>query len=154
MEEKIFYPSKLKWLLVGIFGLFFLVASLLSNSASWYLILTGIFISASLMGLSAFHLIKNVTYLKVSNQGFIAKTPMSKKEYEWAKVSNFEVHTYKVNYASQHVVVFTSGQKQSFFSYRRLATKHDDYLPDNFGMKADELATILNEYRDAAIGSK
>ncbi len=98
-------------------------------------------------------LFPGASYLRITKEGFqfcalFRKSPL----FLWRDVSTFRVA--RLPPAGSRMVVFDWSAKpeRGVRSFNRAVAGATDGLPDNFGMKHQALADLLNEWRSRATG--
>jgi hypothetical protein len=100
----------------------------------------GLFILSSVASLIP--LLPNQSYLKMDNLGITIKSMFQTIEIKWAEVENF----YTEKKSRRDVVAFRFIDKKiNYLNFKNIYSK-TECLPDDYGMKAEELADLL-EYR-------
>lgn len=140
-------PSRGKLLAQVLLGLVFAVVGVWmgrsGKSAGWFV--AGVFGIGSL-GLSV-QLFPNASYLALSAEGFVMCSMFRPWKFAWTDVGAFAVG----HLGNRKVVMFNFSD-----SYRKLAAGRavariisgaEGALPDTYGMGAEELARLLNEWR-------
>jgi hypothetical protein len=98
-------------------------------------------------------LLPNASYLRVGPDGFTLCSLFRAHSYRWSDVSGFSVDRVGPN----RMVVFDFSEEfQGMPRLRRFAAAlggHEGGLPDSYGMPLEDLAGLLNEYREQGIAS-
>jgi hypothetical protein len=96
-------------------------------------------------------LLPNSAYLRVSQDGFTVCSLFRAQSYRWSDVGPFTVGRIGPN----RMVVFNfSDQYRAAPRARKLAsalTGYEGALPDSYGMSLEDLASLLNEYRQTKL---
>jgi hypothetical protein len=96
-------------------------------------------------------LLPNCAYLRVSQDGFTVCSLFRAHSYRWSDVGPFTVDRIGPN----RMVVFNfSDQYRALPLARKAAsaiTGYEGALPDSYGMSLEELACLLNEYRQTKL---
>ena len=90
------------------------------------------------------------TYLRLTKEGFEMSSLYRKRGYRWSDVSGFSVGQVS---KGKMVVFGLSEQFQSLQGLRRASKKITGYeaaLPDNYGMRYEDLAALMNQYKEEA----
>jgi hypothetical protein len=89
----------------------------------------------------------NASYLVLTKKGFVVRSLFRSHSYSWQEVGAFSVATIKRN----RIVVFsfatTYQRARKVRTLLRTFAGYEGALPDTYGMKADDLASLLNEWR-------
>lgn len=140
-------PSLLKRLgLLAICSLFVTIGIFLVEDNSFLAWSTIIFFGLGVLVFSI-HLLPNSSYLILSHEGFEVRNLYRSYFTKWSEVKRFTVGTsgktkmVQFNYSSGH-------KKQSKGKLiSRLLSGSEGGLPDTYGMKADQLARLMNEWK-------
>ena len=158
MLERYLYPSRRRlWLL---FFVCFLCIMLSATSSRTGRSGSGLFTLMCIFGviMSAVSLVPGAAWLKLDSQGFTVRYWFKETTYRWIDVKEFKLITYRYlgiipfkrsvgfkfseSYPKRNVVSRMVGAIASF----------DRNLPDNYGMKAQELLVLLESSRRQAVG--
>ena len=86
-------------------------------------------------------------FLQLTRRGFVISTPFRQKEYAWQKVAKFGV-TYSLYGAWVRFCIvpdqWTFLSREQFYS---VLSGYDAGLPDTYGMKAEALAELMNDWQ-------
>lgn len=152
-------PSLWKWTLIGLVflalagGMALLYASSPTEDPSGEsLVLVGSLVG--FFGLGAFvslwMLLPNSVYLLLTPGGFTIRTLLKRKEYRWEEIEHFQSITLK----GAPWVVFTLlgsgkvGRAETRLGWLNKAVSGgDDNLPDTYGMSAEKLAELMNQWK-------
>jgi len=111
-------------------------------------IVTGFFGFGSLIFIV--NMLPQASYLKLDGVGFETSSLFRKHKYNWDDISHFGVGKISNN----TMVMFNfSSSYQKARNARKIASMisgAEGALHDNFGMKAEELAQLMNEYKRAS----
>ncbi len=141
-------PSRLRYLLFITFFAGFVAGGALmvraGNPKGWAAIL----LFGVLMVVCCMLLLPGSTYLKLDPTGFTICSLFRVHSIRWYEVDSFEAaNGPKINFV---VINFsTFGQGQQFA--RKLAValgRHDVLLPDTYGLSAEDLAAVMNDWRE------
>lgn len=147
-------PRRRKWILVGLgCGGFALVLLVLVLSAPGLFVLLGLAFFGALTVVSVWQLVPGAAYLQLGPQGFVAKGPLRTLRHSWDEVEHFQVYEVHTQYSTQRFVGFDLRDRvpesQSFWqTLSRGMSGVDAGLPDTYGRDPDELAELLETYRD------
>ena len=153
METITLYPSKLRWIIVGITcGLFLsLSMSLLEQGYS-----TGALIMLVISGIGLlmafFQLFTWVSFLRLDADGFECCSFGTSFERSWCEVSDFTVSMQSTGLLNiNEMVVFNDEPSEDHMlaGLSRLLVRRTGGLPDTYGMKADALAEMMTQYKQA-----
>jgi hypothetical protein len=156
--ERYLYPSRgrLKALVVlFILWLMFTAASTPTRRSGagmlGFLCLLGLILSAS-------SLVPGATWLKLDSNGFTVRFWFRENTYRWIDIKEFKVMTYRWIglIPVRRSVCFRFSDSYPRNALSRIAgafASFDRNLPDNYGMKAKELAALLELCRREAVGA-
>ena len=143
-----FYPSKYRRLrLLIVSFVFALIGFLMIRDEvfmGWFVLISfgiGCLISIVL-------LLPNSSYLRISNKGFEVCSLFRGKFFGWDEVDRFNVQYIGLN----KLVVFNYSSNHAEFKAAKKVAKilavFEGALPDTYGKKAEELAMLLNEWKN------
>ena len=148
MQEITFYPSKAKYLLMLSGSLLFTAGGVwMAYDGEW----TGHF-AYLFFGLCSvafvIMLLPDASYLKLRDDEFEFGRMFRKHCVTWKDVKNFEIWTYSHQYGSIKQVGwnYKEGVEVSKFVRINKMVGIDDCLADTYGMKEEELLSLMNEY--------
>jgi hypothetical protein len=145
-----FYPSPVKWLLIG------LVSAVFAASGVWMVSIEAdrgwlvLIFFALCLAVSAIMLLPGAGGLVLDAEGFVATSLFRSHRFRWRDVNGFE----PISVSRQRMVGFddvtggrTIGAINTALAGRNAA------LPDTYGFSADELAELMQRWRDRATGA-
>ena len=144
MKETTFYPSKVK-------QLFALLGSLLFTAVGVWMAYEGEFfghLTYLFFGLCSVAwvvmMLPGASYLKLRDDEFEFSRLFRKHCVKWEDVENFEIWTY----SQTHSVGWNYKEDVDVSKFVRINKKMgiDELLPDMYGMKEDELLSLMNEH--------
>jgi hypothetical protein len=147
MEQEL-YPNRWRWALIGLFYLILLPT--LARAGGSSLALAGMAVFAVYGGIM---LLPGSTSLKLDVEGFTSRMAFRDQRYEWNQIAAFKVITtrYMGFIPVRRRVGFDFAES---YKKKGLARKflhafvpYDRLLPDNYGMKAKDLAVLLETWR-------
>lgn len=147
LQTRTLYPSKTKSVLFLLLTLVFVVIGILMilDGAGMGWLVTIVF------GLGTITFILNMlpqaSYLKLDSEGFEMCSLFRKHRYSWEDVSYFGVGRISHN---KMVMFDFSDRYQKARKARKISSMiagAEGALHDNFGMKAEELADLMNAYK-------
>jgi len=149
LPEKTLYPSKLKGiLLLLMIALFVAVGIWMINSGEskgWFVAI-GFGLGFLIL---AVNLLPQASYLKLDKEGFEFSSLFRKHKYYWTEVNHFSAGSI----ANNKMVMFDFSEAYNKAKKsRKVATAlsgSEAALHDTFGMKAQDLADLMNEYKQA-----
>jgi hypothetical protein len=148
---RIFFPSPAKWLKLTLgSGLLTAIGiAMMLDAASFGVFVTASFGVGTLLGLTM--LLPGANSLRLDGEGFeITKFFFRRQRYNWLDVSDFAVWEMSRN----RFVVFKA-EKPRLGIYERISAAMTDgrngYLPDTYGMVANDLAELMTNWRNSAI---
>lgn len=153
METIILYPSKLRWIIIGIMCGLFLSLSLdllergYSTGALIMLVISGIGLL-----MAFFQLFTWISFLRLDNDGFECCSFGTSFERSWSEVSDFAVSMRSTGLLNMNeMVVFNDAPSEDHMlaGLSRLLVRRTGALPDTYGMKADALAEMMTQYKQA-----
>ena len=155
-------PSRTKWLLLaatfaalaaGMSALYFYSKSPKDDES---LLLVGglvAFFSAGAV-LSIMNLLPGRAYLLLAPGEFAYRTLFKSRGYRWSEVEQFSAFAFR----QTSMVVFTLSREgkvrfseSGFRKLNKAVSGGDDALPDTYGMSADELAELMNQWKSKSI---
>jgi len=157
-------PSPWKWALIGLVflalavGMALLYAASPQESSGESLLLVGSLVGFFGLGALAsfWMLLPNSAYLLLTPAGFTIRTLLKRKEYRWREVEEFHAATFR----GTPWVVFTLSREgkvnlpeTSLRGLNKALSEGDDNLPDTYGMNAEELAELMNQWRKRSTGA-
>jgi hypothetical protein len=155
--EKIMYAGS-SWriaqsALYGLLSLYFLAKSFRIGSASWLPCLIFLFLAVE----RCLGYIPGGAFLKLDRQGFTVCYWFKETSYRWSDIAEFKVITYRymgiIPY--RRLVGFryteSSGKRHLVLRIAGAFARFDRALPDTYGMKAKELALLLERWRLGAV---
>jgi hypothetical protein len=165
--ERVLRPSRLKWLLVLGISLTFVVGGLLAlfwpgragapqREGAWVMWLcVGFFGLGVVVCLLQF--LPRSSFLRLDGEGFTIRTLYRERTYRWEDVDTFGVTVVSFN----KMVGFNFAPHFDRAARLRRVNKaiafFEGALPDTYGMKAEDLADLMNEYKcrhEAATGGR
>jgi len=147
LEEKKLYPKKWKSILFLLLTLVFVVGGIWmildGEKMGWFV--------AIFFGLGGLvfliNLLPQASYLKLNEEGFETCSMFRKHKYNWSDVGGFGVGSISGN----KMVMFNFSQEyKKAKNARKLSSAlagAEGALHDTFGLKAEELAGLMNEYK-------
>lgn len=133
------------------------VVSLIFAAAGLYLAAQGErrgLVVAGFFGLPALlavvMLVNDHENLRLAEDGFVVGRIWRDTAYRWAEVSPFKIVAIR---GSSRVAFDAAGDRSILAGFARKQFGVSTILPDSYGMKAEELADLLNAWRAAALES-
>ena len=158
-------PSPWKWALIGLVFLALAVGMALLYAASPpqqppddSLLVVGALVAFFGAGAlaSLWMLLPNSAYLLLTTTGFTVRTLFKQKDYRWAEVEDFGATILR----GKPWVVFTLSREgkvnlpeTSLRGLNKAVSGGDDNLPDTYGMSAEELAELMNQWKKRSTGA-
>lgn len=146
--ELIFYPSKLKFFLLVIICIFFVMLDtiIILEKQNYLVGLLGILFFGTGGILVLKELLINKSYLKIQKEGFEYSVSGKKTYVEWKDIEEFKMMPVK-RMKLVGWLYNSKNQKKDILSIAsRRITRVDEILPDNYGLKSDKLMNIMIEY--------
>jgi hypothetical protein len=151
--EKIVYPSS-NWriaqsILCGMLSAYFLTKSFRIGSANPLPGLVLLFVTVD----RCLGFIPSAAFLKLDQQGFTVCYWFKETSYRWCDIAEFRVISYRYLgiIPFRRVVGFryteSSGRRHLALRIAGAIARFDRALPDTYGMKAKELALLLDRWR-------
>ena len=153
-SERVLRPSRLSWLLVLAISLAFVVGGLLAlfgprpakPEDAW-----GMWLCVGFFGLVAgvalLQFLPQSSFLRLHADGFTVRTLYREATYRWEDVDTFGVMVVRLH----KMVGFNYAPHFDRAKRLRRAVAavagFEGALPDTYGMKAEELANLMNEYK-------
>ena len=152
MEKTLYAGSKWRIaqsVLYGLLSLYFLTRSFRVGSPGWLPCLVFLFLALE----RSLGYIPGAAFLKLDQQGFTACYWFNQTSYRWCDIAEFKVITYLYMgiIPFRRVVGFryteSSGKRNLALRIAGALARFDRALPDTYGMKANELALLLDRWR-------
>ena len=147
MEEKVFVPNKYKSIPLIVVSLVFVYLGVIMISEKplqgW---LTSVFFGICLL-VFVIQLFPGSTQLKLTPEGFVMTSLFRSHLIRWKDVTRFRTgylfftKTVFFNYSERKY------QQHSAIKLSKIIAGSDNALPSTYGVKASELAAILNEWK-------
>lgn len=143
MEEKVLYPSKIKWILVflGCVGFVAIAYFLMREEKPMEALFCG-----AIFGLGAlvafWSLMPGNSWLKLDSHGFTFKTIFKETSVAWDDVQGFAIWPFK----GTKKVSYDKGSAGIAAAFSKAVSGGHGTLPDNYGMKAEKLAELMTDY--------
>jgi hypothetical protein len=155
--EKIVYPGS-NWriaqsILCGVLSVYFLTKSFGTSSASPLPCLVFLFVAVD----RSLGCIPGAAFLKLDQQGFTVCHWFKKTSYRWCDIADFRVisRRYMGIIPFRRFVGFryteSSGKRHLALRIAGAIARFDQALPDTYGMKAKELALLLDRWRQGGV---
>ena len=156
--ERCLYPSRRR-VVVLVFGCFLLIMMTATSARIWRTggaMLSFFCVVGVLM--SSVSLVPGAAWLKLDSQGFTVRYWFKDNTYRWTDVKEFKLITHRwMGFIPVHRSVgFTFSES---YPKRNIVSRivgalaqFDRNLPDNYGMKARDLAALLELSRRQAVG--
>lgn len=147
LKKKTLYPNKLKSILLLILSLIFVIGGIyMLNDGKKMGWLVTVFFG---LGMIVFivNLFPQASYLKLDKEGFETSSLFKKHRYSWNEISHFGVGKISNN---KMVMFDFSKEYKKARKIRKVASMisgAEGALHDNFGLKAEELAELMNAYK-------
>jgi len=158
-------PSAIKWILIG--SMFLALAGLFAFMYAYApvhdppddsKVVFGSFVAFFLLGaaVSFAMLLPGRNYLLLGRDGFTVKTLWGSKSFRWGEVEHFGTLSVK---GTTHVTYALSSEgrlryTESWFrKLNRAVSGGDDNLPDTYGLSAEELAELMNQWKKRSTGA-
>jgi hypothetical protein len=157
--EKIVYPGS-NWriaqsILCGMLSVYFLTKSFRTGSANPLPCLVFLFVAVD----RCLGYIPGAAFLKLDQQGFTVCYWFRKTSYRWCDIADFRVisRRYMGVIPFRRFVGFryteSSGKRHLALRIAGAITRFDQALPDTYGMKAKELALLLDGWRLGSVSA-
>ncbi len=152
-------PDTRKWLLILLFAAAGVVVAQLSGSdmkggvfGYWFVLVFGSVGSL----IAAIQLIPGSSSLKLDRAGITITKVFRKRFVPWCECSEFKVWAVDDPYywlfrSRSEFVLFSSGRSDRNAEANKKLFGEDDSLPDTYGMSAQALCDLLNEWRRTQI---
>jgi len=113
-----------------------------------------LFVFAAYFGFTAFQASQKKEFLKLDAEGFTIKSMWEERRERWADVEAFYVVTTRyMGIPIRRMVGYRYAKEYQQSMVRkvlRFVNRWDKLVPDNYGMKAKELAALLEQRRASA----
>ena len=105
------------------------------------------------VGIALFGMLPGSAYLELTPTGFKIRSLLRSQTYRWRDVDSFRTADvlYVGRFVRRMVVFDIASPYQQSRSLRRVSkalTGYDVALPDLYGVRADDLAALMNEWRE------
>lgn len=152
-NQKLLKPNKLKWV-----GIFLLCLALIGGGvfmirdgqrAGWFVFL--FFAAGALTGLV--QLLPNSSFLLLTYEGFTVRSLFRTYSTRWSEVKGFVPA--QISRSKLVAYDFAEGysQKTTSRSIAKSMSGYEAALPDTYGMKAEELADLMNQWKQKCSNS-
>ena len=148
MQEITFYPSKAKYLLILSGSLLFTAGGVwMAYDGEWKGHFVYLFFGLCSVAF-VITLLPNASYLKLRDDEFEFGRIFRKHCVKWEDVKNFEIWTYSHRHGSIEQVGWNYKEGVEVSKFVRIARRAgtDDCLADTYGMKTEELLSLMNEH--------
>ncbi len=143
-----------KWISFWLTGIVFLVATQLVGGGMWWYWPSIVLWFAGFL-FATVQLIPGSASLKLDRTGITITKLFKKRFVSWDDCSEFKVWTYE--YTSywpftfkQSGVVFSSGRSGWLVEMNKKHTGEDDFLPGTYGLDAEGLCSLLDEWHQTS----
>lgn len=96
-------------------------------------------------------LLPNSSYLKLDEEGFELKSTYKLTYTKWSDVDRFKVGYIKTRYSKTKMIMLDYSEKYKKHKTGREISNYisgaDGALPDNYGMKIEQLVKLMNEWK-------
>jgi hypothetical protein len=146
-DERILSASRTKWLAILLICAAYVAMGLLilpkQPSVAWAIAFFG------LCGLSAFvTLLPGSTYLRLTREGYEQRALFRTWKQSWQQIERFQAYRKPTSWRRYVGIIYDpsyKGRRRARRLNRSLAGV-DDALPNTYGLSADELANLMNEW--------
>ncbi|MGD0231299.1 MAG: STM3941 family protein [Syntrophorhabdales bacterium] len=169
-DEIILRPSRVKWFSVLLIGLVFVIAGALgashpSKGSDFWVGCLCIAFSGLMVIVSIVQLFPGHSFLKIGIQGIQFRALRRTYIFSWSDVEEFGLCEYTIySYPAIPLNRKKIGLRMSpayvqslnYGSFKEMCKSiygYDLYLPDNYGMRSEKLAKLLNDKRRQYIGN-
>jgi hypothetical protein len=104
--------------------------------------------------LSLMNLLPDRAYLLLAPEGFTFRALFKSRSYRWGEIERFDTFSHR----GANMVVFTLSREgmlrlteSGFGKFNKAISSGDDSLPDTYGMSADKLAELMNQWKEKFI---
>ena len=155
-NEKILYPGRGRAFFLTVFCAIFSFVGIDAGGTGWILgVLAG---AGALIFFS--NLLPGAARLKLDAQGFSYRMAFREHRHNWTDIESFGVLTRRylgvIPFSRKVCFSFTANHKKTRALVIRMAatvTRFDGQLPDNYGLKARDLAALMESWRVRAANS-
>lgn len=139
-------PQKTKWILVLLGSVVFTLAGVLVINDNTVIKWTTIIFFGLCSTVSAINLIPGASYLYLNETGFEICSLFRKHKFEWRDISRLEI----IKAANvQKIIVFNFvGDKAQKTNLSKSLSGYSAGVPDSYGLSYEDLADLMNSYRD------
>ncbi|MFY7709048.1 STM3941 family protein [Tenacibaculum sp. MEBiC07804] len=152
MKKTLILKTK-KWkTLIYLIGcLIFIIPSLYFDSEFEFIDWIGFIFFGLGVVIFGIQLLPNSNYLKLNKEGFEVKNLYKSDFTKWTDIENFKVGDLKFRYYNKKMVMIDYSESYNNYKTSRKISNYfsgsDGTLPDNYGMKTEELVKVLNEWK-------
>lgn len=144
-------PNPWKWIGVGLGCLVFTIIGIWmiinGEMIGWLsLLFFGILLLTSIV-----YMLPNASYLKLESDGFTTCSMFRACKVRWADVTTFVVGRVFPNKMVMFNFEPTYSRTQKLRAFNVGLVGFEASLPDNYGLKAEELAELLNKFKQASL---
>jgi hypothetical protein len=151
-QQLILRPSKLKIVFMLLLSLLFVAGGIVSldkdSMMGWVIII--------FFGLCALvfilQLLPNTSYLKLTEEGFEVRSLFRSNMTKWSEVKGFRTGYISVNKTVTFDYTKNHTKQQNGKKLAKALAGTEGALPDTYGMKASELARLMNEWKESKNG--
>ena len=147
-------PTRRKWMAVSLICGVSALALLVMMLAAPHVFLVAAFVFfAGFTVVGVRSLVPGAVYLKIGRQGLVAKEALRTTRHSWDEIDHFQVYEVHTQYSTQRLVGFelSDRAREERSLWQRMSrgiSGVDVGLPDTYGHDPDELAELLQSYRD------
>lgn len=146
-EEQVLRPKMIKFIFYQVICLAFLAMGILmirdGEVMGWF---ATIFFGLGFLVL-LINFIPGASYLKLNKEGFEVCSMFRKHQYKWSEIQSFGVGVISNNKMVMFDFTEEYGKQTNARKVSSFLAGAEGALHDTFGLKAEELAALMNEYK-------
>jgi hypothetical protein len=148
METMTLQSSKTKGLyMLLLCSLFVVIGVWMIRSGQMFGWLSVIFFGSGVL-VSIITMLPNASYLKLHREGFTQVTMFRSSTFRWEDVREFSVGRIALNKMVMLDFVPSWHESSKLKTVARSMSGHDGALPDTYGLSAEELVALLQEWKN------
>lgn len=154
------YPARGKWISLTLGAVVFTTIGALGSFAridafQHAIMILGTIFFGTCMLAGIITLLPGASSLQLNQDGFAIAKFYWTRRLRWAEVSDFAIWTYRANKVITFNTCTPSSSKAGalLMKINSFLAGRNDYLPDTYGLSANDLLALVNAWRKRAIGS-
>jgi hypothetical protein len=149
-ETKILRPNRLKTIVLLLICIFFVILGIFTIEQNSFRALYGILFFSLCMIVFILQLIPNSSYLKLTRNQFEIRSLFKSSYTKWSDVEIFR--TGYIRNSEMVMFDFSKEHKKHNIgkNIAKFLTSNEGALPNTYGMKAKDLAELMNKWKSAS----